>query len=277
MSSELKNTQNIVIKLGTSTLTCGGHPNLDLIATFCEELKQLRERGINPVVVTSGAVELGIAARPLDCGTSVTRAGFAAVGQVRLMTAFAECFATHGYWPAQLLLKREDLFCERTRTRLTSAIASLSCSNAIVLINENDVTSTGGGFPSNDELSAAIARLLNAGTLLIFTDRPGVYEADPRLHPQARMFRTIGAWNNRLLAAASDIPGAAGKGGMKSKVHAARAAAEHGGVTVITRYVSRALQRITDGERIGTWIIPDTAADPSPSIITAELEEEYRS
>ncbi len=277
MQSEGQNTPNVVIKLGTSTLTCGDHPNLDLIAAFCEELKQLRERGFNPVVVTSGAVQLGIPSCAFNCGAPVTRAGFAAVGQVRLMTAFAECLATHGYWPAQVLLKREDFFCERTRARLTDAIESLSRSNAIVLINENDVTSTDRGFLSNDELGAAVAGLLNVGQLLIFTDRPGVYEADPRIHPQARLFGVIGAWDERLLTAASDVPGAAGTGGMKSKVQAARAVAEHGAVTVITRYIPHALRRIADGERLGTWIIPDTTADLSPSIINAELEEVYRS
>jgi|GEM_PF-2877577 len=276
MQSSAQNIQNIVIKLGTSTLTYGCHPNLDLIVAFCEELKALREPGFNPLVVTSGAVQLGIPTGPLDCGASVKRAGFAAVGQVRLMNAFAECLATHGYWPAQLLLKREDFSCVGTRARVTGAIASLSRSNAIVLINENDVTSTDRGFPSNDELSAAVAGLLNARKLLIFTDRPGVYEADPRIHPQARLFGAIGACDKRLLAAASDVPGAVGTGGMKSKVRAARTAAEHGAVTVITRYVPHALQRIADGERFGTWIIPETAADPSLSINNAELQEEYR-
>jgi glutamate 5-kinase len=146
-----------------------------------------------------------------------------------------------------------------------------------VLINENDVTSGGGGFASNDELSAAVAALLHVSKLIIFTDRPGVYEADPRIHPEARLFGTIGAWDEQLLAAASDIPTATGTGGMKSKVLAAQTAAEHGAVTVITNYAPRKLQRIADGERLGTWIVPEVAVDRTPTISNVQLEEEYRS
>ncbi|MEQ5842444.1 hypothetical protein BWP39_23550 [Paraburkholderia acidicola] len=269
MSNKAQEAPSIVIKLGSSTLTSGGHPNRAVIAALCDELKQLRERGQYPIVVTSGAVQLGVPVRRTDCCVSATREGFAAVGQIRLMSAFADCLSSHSYSLAQILLKHEDFLCQHTRAQLIGTITSLSCSDAIVLINENDVTSGGRGFPSNDELSAALAALLNVSKLVIFTDRPGVYEADPRVHPQARLFETIGAWDEQLLAAASDIPTATGTGGMKSKILAAQIAAEHGAVTVITNYAPRKLQRIVDGERLGTWIMPETAVDRTPTIINA--------
>ncbi|MDA0574069.1 hypothetical protein [Burkholderia gladioli] len=266
MRQTIQEAPSVVIKLGTSTLTKAHHPNMELINALCKELKHLCSRGLRPIVTTSGAIHLGEASLP--------RAGRAAVGQLRLMAAFARCLEPHGYRPAQVLLKSNDLQCRTTRARLSEAIDALSLSNAIVLVNENDVTSAVSGFTSNDELSAALAEMLGAPRLIIFTDRPGVYHADPRLHPDARLFDTVAADDARLHAAASATPTAVGTGGMKSKINAARMAARGGATTVITCYTPGKLRRIVDGERLGTWIVPD-ATKTSPLNPKVKLEEEF--
>ncbi|WP_070107392.1 amino acid kinase family protein [Burkholderia plantarii] len=268
---------SVVIKLGTSTLTQANRPNLGLIAALCTELRSLRARGLRPVVTTSGAVQLGVArGGGAPGGAALPRAGLAAIGQLHLMAAFAQCLAPHGHRAAQMLLKADDLRCGPTRTHLAEAIGALSASDAIVLVNENDATAAVAGFPSNDELSAALAGLLRASKLIIFTDRPGVYHADPRVNPDAPLFGTVAADDARLHAAASPAPTATGTGGMKSKIDAARAAANGGATTVITRYEPGALGRIVAGERLGTWIVPPPPHRFIPSNPNVELEEESR-
>jgi len=276
MANQAQKLDFIVIKLGSSTLTEAGQPNHALIAGLCDDLHALRLQNLSPVLVTSGAVQLGCSASTQDGGSARTRAGRAAIGQIRLVAAFSEHLSRQDYRAAQILLKREDFASPRTRTDIAEALRSISSSNGIALINENDVTSANSGFPSNDELGAALVELLDAPMLVIFTDRPGVYDADPRTHPNARLFDTVGAFDERLLAAATDIPTSTGTGGMRSKILAARTAAAHGSTTVIARYDEPGkLLRIVQGERQGTWIVPDSKVGGQFDIKNIQFEEEY--
>ncbi|WP_184055899.1 hypothetical protein [Paraburkholderia sp. MM5384-R2] len=268
----------VVVKLGSSTLTCAGDPNHALIGQLCDDLQELRAIGMHPVLVTSGAVQLGQCNVQSGTGVTTTYACQAAVGQIRLVAAFSEHLSKLGYSVAQILLKLEDFRSAGSRAEIAAVVQAFFGSNSIPLINENDVTSFGGQFPSNDELSAELVAALGAQRLIIFTDRPGVYEVDPRVDMGARLFDTISALDERLLVAASDLPTATGRGGMKSKIHAAQIAAASGAVTVITCYdEARKLSRIALDDRVGTWIVPTIGDKHSLQCRQLHLNQEKES
>ncbi|MEJ8825344.1 hypothetical protein WKW80_25530 [Variovorax humicola] len=264
----------VIIKLGSSTLTCAGNPNHTLIARLCEDLNALRTMGLHPVLVTSGAVQLGRCDIQPNSDAAITRACRAAIGQIRLVAAFSEHLSKLGYCAAQMLLSREEFRSPLASAGIAAAIDAICCSKGIPLINENDVTSSDGGFPSNDELSAEVAVVLGARKLIILTDRSGVYEVDPRLDSQARLFETISAFDERLLAAASEVPGVMGTGGMKSKIKAAQMAAARGTITVVTCYdEALKLSKIAQDTRLGTWIMPvDDARSLQSQLLNHEEE-----
>lgn len=253
----------IVVKLGTSTLTGGSkklsHPNL---VDIVRQIAALRAKNIQVVVVSSGAVaagrqELGFPAFPKH---EPIKQMLAAIGQPRLMAHYEQYFAIYGAHVAQVLLTRNDLTDRRGFLNARNTLETLIKHGVIPIINENDtITTEEIRIGDNDNLSAHVANLIEADELILLTDQDGLYTADPRSDPAARLIQRVGPepFTPELWLAAGGTTTGLGTGGMMTKLQAADLA-RHGGTTVVIARGSEPniLIRLSDGEAIGTRILP---------------------
>lgn len=255
--------QRLVIKVGSSLVTNEGR-GIDehAIATWAEEIFALRDMGREVLVVSSGAVaegmkRLGWAKRPHQMQDLQAAA---AVGQMGLAQVYETEFRRFGLQTAQILLTHEDL-ADRTRyLNARSTLVRLIELGVIPIINENDTVVTDEiKVGDNDTLAALVTNLVEADALLILTDQAGLYNSDPRQNPQALLLSRVSAGDPGLEAMAGGAGSLIGKGGMLTKVLAARRAASSGAHTVVASGRERALlQRLAAGEPIGTSFIADT-------------------
>lgn len=264
-SSILKETRRVVIKIGSQVLT-SGDPYLDasFVASLAAQVADARKRGLEVVIVTSGAVAagrgaLGLTDRPK---TIPQKQAAAAIGQSRLMRAYEDAFATHGIHVAQLLLTRGDL---ADRTRYLNARATLETlleCGIVPVINENDtVVVEEIKFGDNDNLSALVTNLVDAGLLVILTDIDGLYDADPRSEPAAQLIPLVKTVTRELEKVAGGSGSTVGTGGMATKLAAAKKAGKSGAATVIANGTHPGIvARILSGEEAGTFILPATAS-----------------
>ncbi len=248
-----------VVKVGSSLVTDDGCGlNLDLIGDWAAQIARLVRGGRQVALVSSGSIaagmhELGRRDRPQ---TLHALQAAAAVGQMGLMQGYRQAFAGHGVTTAQVLLTHEDF---RDRQRYLNARAALTALlelGAAPVINENDTVSTDEiQLGDNDTLAAQVANLLDAGLLLILTNREGLLERDPARDADARLIHVADTNDARLDRAAGPSSGELGRGGMITKVAAARCAALSGASTVIASgREPDVIERIASGERIGTLI-----------------------
>ena len=225
-----------VIKIGSAVLTDNGQ---GLSETFIRQLGQdvvsLRARGCEVILVSSGAVaaglaRLGISERPSALDELQAAA---AVGQSSLVQAYEAAFAPAGVLCAQILLSHDDV---KSRDRYLNARATLQTllsQGVIPIVNENDTVVTDEiRFGDNDTLAALVANLIDADALLMLTDQQGLFDADPRAHSDARLVEETDAHNTALDAMVSE-GSTLGRGGMVSKLRAARLAARSGTVSII--------------------------------------------
>lgn len=250
-----------VIKIGSSLITDNGAGlNKRAVAQWVGQLVALQKQGIQVVLVSSGAVaegvsRLGLAERPKQIHLQQAAA---AVGQMGLIQTYESCFQQYGVHTAQILLTHDDL-ANRTRyLNARSTLSTLVSMRVVPVINENDTVATAElCFGDNDTLGALVANLLGAEVLVILTDQQGLHEMDPRSNPDAPVIREAMAGDNKLLGMAgggSNI----GRGGMITKVSAARLAARSGAVTVIANgREADVLVRLAAGESIGTRLLPE--------------------
>ncbi|MBU2733288.1 glutamate 5-kinase [Acidithiobacillus ferridurans] len=264
MSRNLKTAQRWVIKIGSSLLTNNGQ-GLDLAAieAWVTQILVLRRRGIELVLVSSGAVaagmeRLGWSTRP----TSLHKLQAAAsVGQAALIQAYEDFLRRGNVHGSQVLLTHEDL---QDRQRYLNARATLRIlleMGVIPIINENDaITSAEIRFGDNDTLAAMVANLLEADLLVILTDQAGLYDRDPRHDPHASLLSEVRAGDPELLRMAGGAGTMLGSGGMITKVRAASRAAQSGAATVIAPgSADNILLRIWSGEDVGTYFRPGVA------------------
>lgn len=253
-----------VIKIGSALLTNNGQGlDRDLMQAWVDRMADLRRRGIEVVVVSSGAVaegmtRLGWKARP-DSVAKLQAA--AAVGQMGLVQAWESCFHTHGMHTAQILLTHDDLSDRKRYLNARSALMTLLELGVIPVINENDTVVTDEiRFGDNDTLAALVANLVVAERLVILTDQDGLYERDPRTDPAAPMIREALASDPHLREVAGGSVSGLGRGGMITKIRAAELAARSGAHTHICSGRSPdVLTAIADGEAPGTTLLPDTS------------------
>jgi glutamate 5-kinase len=258
---ELTKARRVVVKIGSRVLTRDGE-GLDsaVIDRIAGDVSRLREEGREVIVVTSGAVAagrgaLGLQDRPR---TIPQKQAAAAVGQTRLMRAYEDAFAGRGLTAAQLLLTRDDL---ADRTRFLNARATietlLEC-GAVPVINENDTVVVDEiKFGDNDNLSALVTNLVDAQLLVILTDIEGLYDADPRHNPDARLVPLVKVVTREIERAAGGSGSSVGTGGMATKVAAAKKAAKSGAATlIINGWKDDALPRALAGEEVGTLFLP---------------------
>ncbi|WP_189471397.1 glutamate 5-kinase [Litchfieldella qijiaojingensis] len=259
----LAGARRVVVKIGSALLTNDGR-DLDeaAIGGWVDQIAELHRRGIEVILVSSGAVaagmvRLGWRSRP---STVHELQAAAAVGQNGLTECYEGHFARHGLITAQILLTHDDLSNRKRYLNARSALRTLVDLRVVPVINENDTVVTDEiRFGDNDTLGALVANLLEADALVILTDQEGLYDADPRYHPGARLINE-GRAGDPALAAVAGTGGALGRGGMTTKVLAARLAARSGAVTVIASgRQPEVLIRLSEGERLGTLLRPEQA------------------
>ena len=264
MESVIRKARRIVIKVGSGLVTNAGL-GLDHAALtgWAEQIARLRKEGRQIVLVSSGAIaegmqRLGWTRRPHALHELQAAA---AVGQMGLVQVYESCFRSHGLLASQVLLTHEDLADRKRYLNARSTVRTLLDLGAIPVINENDTVAMDEiRFGDNDTLAAMVTNLIEADALVILTDQRGLYSADPRKDPQARLIADATAGDPYLETIAGSTGSAIARGGMLTKILAAKRAARSGADTVIAwGREPEVLLRLAAGERIGTQILAGQA------------------
>lgn len=258
---QIKTARRWVIKIGSALLTNDGKGlNYAGIAHWAEQMAELKKQGIELVLVSSGAVaagmtRLGWTERPTELHRLQAAA---AVGQMGLIQNYEAEFARFGLHTAQVLLDHDDLSSRERYLNARSTLITLLELDVVSVVNENDTVVTDEiRFGDNDTLGALVANLIDADLLVILTDQDGMFDADPRSNPEAQLISEVAAADQSLDAMAGD-GGSLGRGGMITKVRAARVAARSGADTVIVGgRQDNALKRLAAGDNIGTFLWAD--------------------
>ncbi|WP_436799155.1 glutamate 5-kinase [Halomonas alkalicola] len=259
----LAGARRVVVKIGSALLTNDGR-GLDetAIGGWVDQIAALHRRGIEVVLVSSGAVAAGMVRLGWQARPSAVHElqAAAAVGQNGLTECYEGHFARHGLLTAQVLLTHDDLSNRKRYLNARSALRTLVDLRVVPVINENDTVVTDEiRFGDNDTLGALVANLLEADALIILTDQEGLFDADPRGNPEARLIHE-GRADDPALAAVAGGGGALGRGGMVTKIRAAHLAARSGAFTAIASgRQPEVLTRLMAGERLGTLLRPDQA------------------
>jgi glutamate 5-kinase len=259
----LRGARRVVVKIGSALLTNDGR-GLDeaAIGGWVDQIAALHRQGLEVVLVSSGAVAAGMVRLGWQARPSAVHElqAAAAVGQNGLTQCYEHHFARHGLLTAQVLLTHDDLSNRKRYLNARSALRTLVDLRVIPVINENDTVVTDEiRFGDNDTLGALVANLLEAEALVILTDQEGLFDADPRHNPAATLI-SEGRADDPSLAAMAGGGGALGRGGMTTKIQAARLAARSGAVTVIASgRQSEVLTRLAAGESLGTLLRPEEA------------------
>ena len=256
--ASLKSARRVVVKIGSALLTRDGQGlNSDGIQNWVGQLAQFRARGVEMVLVTSGAVaagmqRLGRSQRPHALHELQA---MAAVGQMNLVQVYESAFQRHGLHTAQVLLTHDDLANRQRYLNSRSTLRTLLSLGVIPVVNENDTVATEEiRFGDNDTLAALVANLVEADLLLILTDQKGLYDRDPRQDPDATLLTEGIAGDKQLLSMAGGS-GALGRGGMRTKLLAAEKAAHSGASTVIASgREENVIVRVLSGEVVGTHL-----------------------
>lgn len=259
----LRGARRVVVKIGSALLTNDGR-GLDeaAIGGWVDQIAALQRQGTEVVLVSSGAVAAGMVRLGWQVRPSAVHElqAAAAVGQNGLTQCYEHHFARHGLLTAQVLLTHDDLSNRKRYLNARSALRTLVDLRVIPVINENDTVVTDEiRFGDNDTLGALVANLLEADALVILTDQEGLFDADPRHNPEARLIHEGRAGDPALVGMAGE-GGALGRGGMATKVQAARLAARSGAITLIASgRQAEVLTRLVSGERLGTLLCPEEA------------------
>ncbi len=256
---QIKNTKRCVIKIGSALLTNDGAGlNKTGIATWVEQISALQKKGIEVVLVSSGAVaegmsRLGLSKRPESLHELQAAA---AVGQMGLIQSYESAFSKYDLHTAQVLLTHDDLSNRQRYLNARNTVRSLLDLGVIPVINENDTVVTDEiRFGDNDTLAALVANLIEADTLLILTDQNGLFDRNPREYKDAKLISEASATDNSLAAMAEGGASTLGRGGMATKVSAAKLAARSGTATLIAAgREENVIQRLFSGEDIGTLL-----------------------
>ena len=256
----MKPIKRIVVKVGTSTLTYEtGKTNIRRMVKLCSVLADLHNAGLDVVLVTSGAIgvgvgKLGLNEKPQDIPG---RQAAACVGQTELMFMYDKFFSEYGQKIGQLLVTKSDFEQPERRENLSNAFQKLFEYGAIPVVNENDSVATEEiVYGDNDSLSAIVAVLTGADLLVILTDIDGLFDANPNEDPDARLIPVVETITPEIEALCGGAGTSRGTGGMLTKVHAAKTATAAGiPVVVMNGSAPQDLYRVIDGHRIGTLFL----------------------
>lgn len=259
----LEEAQRIVVKIGTSSLVYpNGKTNLSRIYTLARVISDLMNRGKKVVLVSSGAIGLGVNKLNLsEKPTTVAgRQAVAAVGQVNLMQIYGRAFEEYGYAVGQILLTKDIILREESKENSINTFNALLNMNLIPVVNENDTVAVDEiKFGDNDNLSYIVSKLVGADLLIILTDIDGYYSKNPNENPDAVLYHNISDLSEQIETAAGGAGSKLGTGGMLTKVHASRLAAENGTDAVIANGNNpEIIYDILDGTDVGTLFIANT-------------------
>ncbi|MEA3442251.1 MAG: glutamate 5-kinase [Chloroflexota bacterium] len=253
--------QRIVAKLGTSLLTSGTeHLDLQIMANLAKQVAQLHHQDKEIVIVSSGAIAAGrqkLEKIPESKNTSFKQV-LASVGQSHLMHSYEELFSQHNIIIAQALLTKADMSDRSGYLNARNTLLTLIELGVICIVNENDVVSIDEigemKFGDNDNLSAMVANLIDADLLVLLTDVAGLYTADPRYNPHAKLIPRVDNIDGTLEQLAYNTSNQQGTGGMTTKIQAARLATSSGtNVIIVNGREPDVLIRLDKGESIGTF------------------------
>ncbi len=247
----------IVIKVGTSTLTHRtGHLNIRRVQKLCRVMSDLKNEGYEIILVSSGAIGMGVgklslSEKPTDIPT---KQAAAAVGQCELMYVYDKQFAEYNHTIAQLLITRYDIENEKNHMNFRNTVSRLLEFGALPIVNENDTVSTEEiEIGDNDTLGAVVATSTSADLLVILSDIDGLYTADPHTDPNAELISVVDEITPEIYALGKGKGTALGTGGMRTKLNAATIAAEQGIPTVIANGKNpEILYDIAAGKPVGT-------------------------
>ena len=247
----------IVVKVGTSTLAhAGGRLNIRHVEELVKVLSDLKNAGHEIIVVSSGAIGMGVGKLPLTGRPSdmPTKQAAAAVGQCELMYTYDKLFTEYNHTVAQILLTGADIDHPGRKQNFQNTLYRLLELEALPIINENDTVATDElGIGDNDTLGAIVAVSMEADLLILLSDIDGLYTADPHSHPEATLIADIPALTPEILALAGGAGSHLGTGGMSTKLHAAAICTEAGCDMVIANGASPSvLYDIAEGKPVGS-------------------------
>jgi len=256
--------RRIVVKIGSSLLTAGGQGlNKPAIADWVSQMAYAHSQKIDIVLVSSGSVaegvcRLGLKQRP---DTLHELQAAASVGQMGLIQAFENKFQRHELHSAQVLLTHDDLSDRQRYLNARSTLLTLLGFGVVPVVNENDAVATDEiRFGDNDTLAALVANLIEADLLIILTDQIGLFDSDPGINPDAQLISKISVNDSQLDKVAGESRSGLGRGGMYTKVRAARLAARSGAATVIVSgNIDSVISSVISGSNLGTYLVPDIA------------------
>ncbi|MEN2327536.1 glutamate 5-kinase [Lacticaseibacillus paracasei] len=262
MAKRAVQCKRLVVKIGTSSLIHpNGKVNLQTIDRLAYALTALNNQGYELVLVTSGAIgvgmaELGMSKRP---AVIAEQQALAAIGQSELMTLYTQRFSDYGAKIGQLLLTHDVFDYPMNRQHVLDTIDALLAQQVIPVINENDSVAVDEldhrtTFGDNDQLSALVAKQIGADLLVVLSDIDGLYDRDPNRHPDAALMPTITQLSAKVLAAAGGSSTRFGTGGMVTKLKAAKTMMRAGKQMVLASGRDpRIVLQILAGDPVGTW------------------------
>ncbi len=247
----------IVVKIGTSTLThATGHLNIRRIEQLCRALSDMKNAGHEVILVSSGAIgmgvgKLGLRQRPTDIPT---KQAAAAVGQCELMYVYDKLFSEYHHTVAQLLITGEDIANGKRHENFSNTLNRLLELGALPIINENDTVATEEiVIGDNDTLAAIVAQSVGAQKLILLSDIDGLYTADPHTDRSAKLISRVARIDEEILSVAGLSSSSQGTGGMKTKLQAAKICMDCGCTMVIANGSDPAnLYAILEGKEVGT-------------------------
>ena len=276
--------RRIVVKAGTNVLSGGssrGGVDTEVMASLVDQIARLANAdGIQVLLVTSGAIAAGRQALAERVAVPAipdipTRQVLAALGQSRLMSAYTGMFEQHGVVVSQVLLTIKDLAQRQAYLNIRNTLLSLLDLGIVPILNENDVVAAdeiGEVFGDNDRLSSLIATLIDADLLVILSDVDGLYTADPKSDPTATRIDTVDFVDDRVIAMAGEHRNAWARGGMPTKLDAARLVTTSGIAMSICRGRDPdVVVRVAKGEPVGTFFRPGQQQTGSPQALDVEL------
>lgn len=255
----------IVIKIGTSTLThATGHLNIRRVAALCQTISDIKNAGNEVILVSSGAIgmgvgKLGLRQRPKDIPT---KQAAAAVGQCELMYTYDKLFGEYHHTVAQLLITGEDVASEKRYTNFSNTLNRLLELGALPIINENDTVATEEiVIGDNDTLAAIVSKSVKADLLVLLSDIDGLYTADPRRNPDAKLIPEVPMLDDHIRSLAGVSGSDQGTGGMITKLQAAQICMDCGCDMVIANGSEPGhLYTIVDGGAVGTRFLANKEA-----------------
>lgn len=262
------NAKRIVIKLGTNVLrNDDGEASLPRLYSYIEDISRLVKQGKEVILVTSGAVGLGRKKLGVEKSDDIVlKQACAAIGQSKLMSIYEDGFEAYGVNTAQVLLIEDDFAQRKRYLNLRNTLNRLLELGAVPVINQNDTVSTleletlykdaHVCFSDNDKLSALVASELDADLLIILSDVNGLYDSNPKTNPDAKIIKEVQDVTDEILELASGVSDG-GRGGMKTKLEAAKQVTRFGGKVLIANgKLPRVINEIFNANDVGTMFLP---------------------